>query len=125
MWGHGDWILSSVAIKLGVKTMMDSLANLRSTLANLRRFDPEFTILWAELLLTVHKNPGITQSNLQEKCGIKAKSTASRALADVLMIRHGLIRQEENPNNRRERLIFLTAKGERFVQDLEVELQGR
>jgi DNA-binding MarR family transcriptional regulator len=70
-----------------------------------------------EALLLVAKHPGLSQVQIAEKLGTTT-ATASRTLANTLMIRFGLIRQAEDTANRTVKRIHLTAKGERFMDEL-------
>jgi len=98
-------------------TTTNTVDGVREVVALLRRTDPNFTLLSVELLLLISKQPGLPQVELAEKVGMSTANT-SRAIAEILMIKHGFVRQEEGVENRKKKHIHLTAKGERFVQEL-------
>ena len=90
--------------------------------ARLRDLHPDFSLNYAMLLFTVASNPGITQRKLYTDLGV-SNSAASRALAilsdagarDTPALH--LIRVDVMPEDRRERVLTLTSKGQRLIED--------
>ena len=61
----------------------------------------------------IHDNPGITAKEIC-KLTYRTKGTISSMLSKLEI--EGCIEQQKNPTNRRERLLFLTEKGEHIYQ---------
>lgn len=97
-------------------------ARLVKVFTRLRDLHPDFTLNYAMLLFTVAANPGISQRKLYTDLGV-TNSAASRALA--VLSEAGLrdtpplnlIRVDVMPEDRRERVLTLTSKGQRLVDD--------
>ena len=92
-------------------------------LQRFRDLHNEATVLQVQLFLLVTERPGIAQSDLYTALGV-SDSAASRILAFLSEIggRHSeglrLIAISVNPNDRRERTVTLTTKGQRLADDV-------
>lgn len=100
---------------------------LRAALTRFRDVHPEVTALQIEFFLAIVAQPGITQRALYSLLGTN-DSVSSRTLA--ILSEFGsrgtqgleLVRLETNPEDRREKLCFVTKKGERLMADVERSL---
>lgn len=90
--------------------------------SRLRDLHPDFSLNYAIILFTIAARPGITQRQLYTGLALN-DSSASRALAvlsddgDRTAPGMSLVRIDILPNDRRERVLSLTPKGERLIQD--------
>lgn len=90
--------------------------------ARLRDLHPDFSLNYAMILFTVAANPGITQRRLYTDLGLN-NSAASRAIAilsdagDRTTAPLGLVSVDVLPDDRRERTLTLTSKGQRLIND--------
>lgn len=90
--------------------------------ARLRDLNPDFSLNYAMILFAVAGNPGISQRRLYTELGM-SNSAASRALAilgeagDRATAPLNLISVDFKPDDRRERVLALTGKGQRLVDD--------
>ncbi len=108
-------------VKDGPKT--DTAARLVKVLGRLRDLHLDMSINQAMTLFHVAQYPGITQRALYEALGV-SDSVASRALA--VLSEFGtrntagldLVVMQTNENDRRERLLYLTPKGKRLIDDI-------
>src|SRR5688500_10463579 len=107
---------------------MDASA-LRKFLAGidrLREVNNEIQANSIAVLIEIALNPGIISRDLKSKTDIPAP-TLSRILLTMMARNrnreegYGLVEMRENPDNRREKRIFLTEKGEAFVKRLSEE----
>lgn len=96
----------------------------------MRDIHPDFTVSQLQLLCLVADNPGIIQAEVFQRLG-QTDSAVSRNIALLTDIgtryRDGLelIEVKVNLNDRRERLLSLTRKGERLFEDIEGDFNGR
>jgi len=94
-----------------------------------RSLDPDMPIQYALSFLTLARNEGMSMRELSERLGI-AQSSASRNVAALSEWRsfrqrgHGLVRAEEDPRERRRKIVTLTPEGRALVADLEAILAG-
>lgn len=103
------------------------VTRLRAALTRFRDMHPEVTALQIEFFLAIVANPGITQRSLYNLLGTN-DSVSSRTLA--ILSEYGsrgtpgleLVRLEVNPEDRRERLCYITKKGGRLMTDVERQL---
>jgi DNA-binding MarR family transcriptional regulator len=93
------------------------------TLARLRELHQDMTLLQASFLFYVAANPGVTQRRAYEALDT-TDSNAARTLA-ILSEFGGrnveplnLIAMKTNPNDRREKLLELSPKGKRLMDDI-------
>lgn len=99
-----------------------------SALARLRDRHADMTLLQAQCLALVAANPDITQIDLCRATGM-SDATASRTIAMLTDIGSravegmDLVRMTVNPEDRRVRLLSLTSKGKRLMDDLMVDLK--
>jgi DNA-binding MarR family transcriptional regulator len=92
-------------------------------LSRLREVHPDMTLLQAQFLFFVASNPGCTQRRVYEALDT-TDSNAARTLA--ILSEYGgrnvealnLVSMNVNPNDRREKLLDLTNKGKRLMDDL-------
>jgi DNA-binding MarR family transcriptional regulator len=96
-------------------------------LGRLRDRHPDMTVLQAQCFFTVAARPGISQRQLMNEMDSN-DSTISRILAllsdlgDRKSAGLDLIEMKVNPMDRRERLMFLSPKGKRFIADVASDL---
>ncbi len=105
------------------RSKIAKMEELLAVIDHFRTIDPEYPAQIMSLILHVAKAPGLTMSALAERVGTSLSSVSrivERLGARWGMTRAGddLVSVEENPANRREKLVSLSAKGERFVQTL-------
>lgn len=99
------------------------VAQLFRALQRFRDLRPEITALQVQVFLLVAERPGIPQSDLYKALGV-SDSAASRIIAILSDIGgrytegFKLIEVSVNPNDRRERTIGLTTKGQRLAEDM-------
>lgn len=95
-----------------------------------RELDPDMPIQYALSFLTLARNPGLSIRDLSERLGI-AQSSASRnvaALSEWHSFRkpgHGLIQANEDPRERRRKIVTLTRDGEALLARLEAVMEGQ
>lgn len=94
----------------------EALDPLVRVLEELRTLDPDLPIQYALSFLTIAQNEGLSIRDLSERLGI-AQSSASRNVA-ALSRWHSfgkegldLVRAEEDPRERRRKIVTLTEKG--------------
>ena len=86
-------------------------------------------IQYALSFLTLARNPGLSIRDLSERLGI-AQSSASRnvaALSEWHSFRkpgHDLIQANEDPRERRRKIVTLTRNGEALLARLEAVMEG-
>lgn len=103
------------------------LQTLVSCVNKVKKIDPDLRTQAVLLLLAVMDDPGHPQVHYQDKFKIP-RSTASRYVSQLGPWAAfntpglGLIDAQENPQNRREKQLWLTPKGQRLAQDLIAEL---
>lgn len=103
-------------------------SRLSAALARMRELHPDMTVLQSMYFFTIAANPGITQRQLYEQLGV-TDTHASRAVA--MLGEYGsrnvpplnLLRSEVNPDDRREKRSYLSAKGERLLRDIVRDLE--
>lgn len=98
-------------------------------LEEFRKFDPEMQMQTAATLLIVAMRPGITTKELTGKLGISQASCSRNVAALSKLTRHGepgpdLIVAEEDPHERRRKVMRLTPKGQRVAESLARLLNG-
>lgn len=97
--------------------LVRALEALRSTL------DPDLPIQYALSFLTIAQNEGMSIRELSERLGI-AQSSASRNVAALSRWHsfgkagHDLVQAEEDPRERRRKILTLTPKGRTLAEDL-------
>ena len=101
----------------------DEIASLMRVLEEFRKLDPDLPIQYALSFLTLAENEGISMRELAERLGI-AQSSASRNVA-ALSKWHSfgkpgldLVQAEEDPRERRRKIISLTPKGHALIVTL-------
>lgn len=114
-WRKGDGMAASAR--------SSEIATLIQVLEVLRRLDPDMPIQYALSFLTVAQNEGLSIRELSERLGI-AQSSASRNVAALSRWRgpgkpgHDLVLSEEDPRERRRKVVTLTAEGRALVEEL-------
>jgi DNA-binding MarR family transcriptional regulator len=88
-----------------------------------RRIDPEFPPQLVNLFLHAALAPDRPMSDLAERADVSLPSVSRHVerLGKVWSpgrAGHDLLEWRENPSNRRQKLVRLTANGERFLADL-------
>lgn len=95
---------------------MDHLSTALGILTNLRALDSDMPVSQALCLLLIAKYDGISLKDLANKAGV-GMASASRYVR-VFSIEMGLVTAEEDPNERRKKVISLTAKGKATVKKI-------
>lgn len=103
-------------------------AQLAHVLGRFHDLHPDMTVQQVRAFLWLAANEGATQREAAPSLGFTESST-SRVLS--LLSEFGsrkvagldLIRSEINPNDRRERNIYLTTKGKRLAEDIKRDLK--
>jgi len=101
----------------------DALDPLVRVLEALRLLDPDLPIQYALSFLTIAQNEGLSIRDLSERLGI-AQSSASRNVAALSKWHsfgkegHDLVQAEEDPRERRRKIITLTDKGRTLAAHL-------
>lgn len=109
--------------------MTTAAAKLYRAAVRLRDLHPDMTLSQIQLLAVVADNPGIIQAEVFQRLG-QTDSAVSRniALLSDIGSRHRdgleLIDIRVNPQDRRERFLSLTRKGERLMVDLSMDLNS-
>jgi len=109
--------------------LADTLQRLIRAAEEFRRLDPDMPTQTALTLLTIASSPGLTVREVQERLGF-APSSASRNVAALSdRNRHGqpglgLITYRVNPTDYRCKQLFLTPKGQRFINTVINILEG-
>ncbi|WP_029010868.1 winged helix-turn-helix transcriptional regulator [Azospirillum halopraeferens] len=105
------------------RTRPDEVATVVRVLEAFRTLDPDLPIQYALSFLTIAQNEGISIGELAERLGI-AQSSASRNVA-ALSRWHSfgkagldLVQAQEDPRERRRKIVTLTDRGQAFVADL-------
>lgn len=101
----------------------DRLDPLVRVLEAFRTLDPDLPIQYALSFLTIAQNEGMSIRDLSERLGI-AQSSASRNVAALSKWHsfgkagHDLIQSEEDPRERRRKILTLTPKGHELAARL-------
>ena len=105
------------------RTRPDETATLVHVLEAFRRLDPDLPIQYALSFMTIARNEGLSIGELAERLGI-AQSSASRNVA-ALSRWHSfgkagldLVQAQEDPRERRRKIVTLTEKGRAFLEEL-------
>lgn len=101
----------------------DEVATVVHVLEAFRTLDPDLPIQYALSFMTIARNEGISIGELAERLGI-AQSSASRNVA-ALSRWHSfgkagldLVQAQEDPRERRRKIVTLTDKGRAFLEEL-------
>ncbi|HYH39748.1 MAG TPA: MarR family transcriptional regulator [Azospirillum sp.] len=101
----------------------DEIATVARVLEAFRTLDPDLPIQYALSFMTIAQNEGISIGELAERLGI-AQSSASRNVA-ALSRWHSfgkagldLVSAQEDPRERRRKVVALTDKGRAFLDEL-------
>lgn len=101
----------------------DEIATVTRVLEAFRTLDPDLPIQYALSLMTIAQNEGMSIGELAERLGI-AQSSASRNVA-ALSRWHSfgkagldLVSAQEDPRERRRKVVALTDKGRAFLEAL-------
>lgn len=101
----------------------ETLDPLVRVLEALRTLDPDLPIQYALSFLTIAQNEGLSIRDLSERLGI-AQSSASRNVAALSKWHsfgkagHDLVQAEEDPRERRRKIITLTDSGRALAAQL-------
>jgi DNA-binding MarR family transcriptional regulator len=107
----------------------DEIATVIRVLEEFRRFDPDMPIQYALSFLTIAQNEGLSMGDLAQRLGI-AQSSASRNIAALSRWHsfgkdgHDLVEAQEDPRERRRKIVSLTARGHRLVGALRALVSG-
>jgi DNA-binding MarR family transcriptional regulator len=92
----------------------------------------DLTVRQAMCLLLVATSPGITLRDLYGRLNYEHPSLASRQVSLLAGVGSrykdsglDLVKIEEDPSDRRQRVLHLTPKGRRLMADIVRELEGR
>jgi len=101
----------------------DEIATVTRVLEAFRTLDPDLPIQYALSFMTIAQNEGISIGELADRLGI-AQSSASRNVA-ALSRWHSfgkagldLVSAQEDPRERRRKVVALTDKGRAFLDEL-------
>lgn len=106
----------------------ETLDPLVRVLEALRTLDPDLPIQYALSFLTIAQNEGLSIRDLSERLGI-AQSSASRNVAALSKWHsfgkagHDLVQAEEDPRERRRKIITLTDSGRALAAQLSALIQ--
>lgn len=106
----------------------ETLDPLVRVLEALRTLDPDLPIQYALSFLTIAQNEGLSIRDLSERLGI-AQSSASRNVAALSKWHsfgkagHDLVQAEEDPRERRRKIITLTERGRELATQLSELIQ--
>lgn len=112
------------SIRRGQGYMPKEVEKFVAAIEAFRQLDPEMPAQTIMTFLTVAHNPGITLTRLAEHLGLALSST-SRNVYSLSRLKvgttpgHDLLAYDTNPMNRREKIVNLTPKGERFYSQLQ------
>jgi DNA-binding MarR family transcriptional regulator len=95
---------------------MDNLSVALGVLANIRALDSDMPVSQALCLMLIAKYDGISLKDLAEKADV-GMASASRYVR-VFSVEMGLVSATEDPNERRKKVISLTAKGKSVVKKI-------
>jgi DNA-binding MarR family transcriptional regulator len=107
----------------------DEIATVIRVLEAFRRFDPDMPIQYALSFLTIAQNEGLSMGDLAQRLGI-AQSSASRNIAALSRWHsfgkagHDLVDAQEDPRERRRKIVSLTPRGHRLVAALRALVAG-
>jgi len=93
-----------------------------------RELDPDMPIQYALSFLTLARNPGLSIRDLADRLGV-AQSSASRNVAALSAWHsfrkpgHDLVVAQEDPRERRRKVVTLTAKGEALLERIAAVLE--
>lgn len=94
-----------------------------------RLLDPDLPIQYALSFLTIARNEGLSIRDLSERLGI-AQSSASRNVAALSKWHsfgkegHDLVQAEEDPRERRRKIVTLTPRGRALARQLATLIEG-
>lgn len=97
-------------------------------LEEFRKIDPEMPMQMAATFVLVALLPGITMKELAERLGI-SQASCSRNVAALSKVHrlnkpgHDLVYAEEDPAERRRKIVRLTSKGTRVEESLKSLIQ--
>lgn len=95
---------------------MENLGTALGILSNLREIDPNMPVSEALALLLIAKYEGISLKDLASKADV-GMASASRYVR-TNSIERGLVTSKEDPDERRKKVISLTAKGKAVVKKI-------
>ena len=107
----------------------DEIATVIRVLEAFRRYDPDMPIQYALSFLTIAQHEGLSMGDLAQHLGI-AQSSASRNIAALSRWHsfgkagHDLVEAQEDPRERRRKIVSLTPRGRRLVADLKALVAG-
>jgi len=102
---------------------MKTLWKLYRAVEEMRKIDPEMQAHTINIFLMVCMNPGITMKDLGNQLGL-SQATMSRNIAALGKVHrlnrpgYDLVQAEEDPVERRRKIVNLTAKGKRVQESL-------
>lgn len=103
---------------------MSALAKFYACIEEMRKIDPEMQAHTINIFVMVCMNPGITMKDLGNRLGV-SQATMSRNIAALGKVHrlnrpgYDLLQAEEDPVERRRKVVNLTAKGKRVKESLE------
>jgi DNA-binding MarR family transcriptional regulator len=95
---------------------MDNLSTALGVLSNLREIDPNMPVSEALSLLLICKYDGISLKDLASKADV-GMASASRYVS-TFSLELGLVTATEDPDERRKKVISLTAKGKSTIRKI-------
>lgn len=103
---------------------MSVLSKFYACIEEMRKIDPEMQAHTINIFVMVCMNPGITMKDLGNRLGV-SQATMSRNIAALGKVHrlnrpgYDLLQAEEDPIERRRKVVNLTAKGKRVKESLE------
>lgn len=105
--------ISELALELGL-AMGEMKNRLRQKIqTKVNEYDPDLSFELIEILGLLSRNDGINQQEISNKIS-KDKSSVTYLINNL--VKRGLVERIEYPNDRRNKQIFLTAKGKEIVE---------
>lgn len=105
---HNEDLVSRECVLQMFKTRMASRQAIQRLLKNIQA---EITFEMLQVLMCLKEEQGVSQQRLAE-CIAKDKACITNLIANLE--KKGFVRREENQQDRRNKLVFLTVEGEEF-----------
>lgn len=117
--------ISELALELGL-AMGEMKSRLRQKIqSRINEYDPDLSFELIEILGLLSRNNGINQQEIGNKV---SKDKSSITYLINALVKRGLVERTENESDRRNKQIFLTAKGQETVNTIypwALELYGK
>lgn len=103
---------------------MKAMWKLYRAIEEMRKIDPEMQAHTINIFIVVCMNPGITMKDLGQQLGV-SQATMSRNIAALGKVHrlnrpgYDLVEAQEDPAERRRKIVHLTPKGKRVQESLQ------